>query len=107
VGAIGKKHINISKPRYRAEDYYYFKSKGYTLNCQAVIDNNKQFLDLYLGILGSTNDGRYLQRSSLYHLATSENLLDACHVVEGFNPYLLGDSGYPLLPWLMVRHKNV
>jgi hypothetical protein len=77
------------------------------LNCQAVVDSNKRFLDLYLGMPSSTNDARVLRRSSLYHLATSQNLFDARDTVEGFSPYLLGDSGYPLLPWLMVPHKNV
>jgi hypothetical protein len=36
VRAIDGMHINISKPRYGTEDYYYFKSGGYTLNCQAL-----------------------------------------------------------------------
>jgi hypothetical protein len=107
VGAIDGTHITISKPKYGAEDYYYFKSGGYTLNCQAVVDSNKRFLDLYVGMPGSTNDARVLRRSSLYHLAMSQNLFDSRYVVHGFSPYLLGDSGYPLLPWLMVPHRNV
>jgi hypothetical protein len=44
VEAIDGIHINISKPRYGTEDYYYFKSRDYSLNCQALVDNNKQFL---------------------------------------------------------------
>jgi hypothetical protein len=56
MGAIDGTHINISKPRHGAEDYYYFKFGGYTLNCQAVVDSNKRFLDLYIGMPGSTND---------------------------------------------------
>jgi hypothetical protein len=60
VGAIDGTHINISKPRHGAKDYYYFKSGGYTLNCQAMVDSNKRFLDLYLGMPGSTNDARVL-----------------------------------------------
>jgi hypothetical protein len=107
AGAIDGTHINISKPRYGAEDYYYFKSGGYSLNCQAVVDSNKRFLDLYLGRPGSTNDSRVLRCSSLYRLAMYQTLFDGYYSVEGFSPYLLGDSGYPLLPWLMVPHKNV
>jgi hypothetical protein len=33
-------------------------------------------------------------------------LWDARNSVEGFSLYLLGDSGYPLLSWLMVPHRN-
>jgi hypothetical protein len=45
-----------------------------------------------------------LRRSSLYHLAQNENLFDARLGIDGFPPYPLGDSGYLLLPWLMVPH---
>jgi hypothetical protein len=106
VGAIDATHISISKPKYGASDYYYFKSGGYTMKCQAVVDSNKCFLDLYLGMPGSTNDARILRRSSLYHLALRNNLFDARFAADGFSPYLLGDSGYPLLHWLMVPHRG-
>jgi hypothetical protein len=106
AGAIDGTHINISRPKYGAEDYYHFKSGGYSLNCQAVVDNKKRFLDLYLGMPGSTNDARVLRRSTLYRLGMSGELWDARNSVEGFSPYLLGDSGYPLLSWLMVPHRN-
>jgi hypothetical protein len=67
LGAIDGTHISISKPKYGRADYFYFKMGGYMLNCQAVVDSQKQFLDLYLGMPGSTNDARVLRRSSLYH----------------------------------------
>jgi hypothetical protein len=77
------------------------------LNCQAVVDSNKRFLDLYIGMPGSTNDARILRRSSLYHLAMHNNIFDARNSVDGFAPYLIGDSGYPLLSWLMVPHRGL
>ena len=92
MGAIDGTHINILKPRHGVEGYYYFKFGSYTLNCQAVVDSNKRFLDLYIGMLGSTNDTRVLRHSSFYQLATSQNLFDACYAVDGFSPYFLGDS---------------
>jgi hypothetical protein len=56
VDAIDCTHIDIAKPAVGPEDYFYFKSGGYTLNCQAVVDSRKRFLDLFLGMSGSTND---------------------------------------------------
>lgn len=105
VGAIDGTHISISKPQVGATDYFYFKSGGYTINCQAVVDSDKRFLDLYLGMPGSTNDSRVLRRSSLFSLAMHGNLFDAQYAVHGYTPYLIGDSGFPLLPWLMIPHK--
>lgn len=106
VGAIDGMHVHISKPQYLPADYYYFKSGGYTINCQAVVDSEKRFIDLYLGMPGSTNDSRMLRRSSLYNLASHGRLMEAGHEVNGFMPYIIGDLGYPLLPWLMVPHKT-
>jgi hypothetical protein len=106
VGAIDCIHIHIAKPTVGSEDYYHFKSGGYTLNFQAVVDSRKRFLDLYLGMPGSTHDVRVLRRSSLYRLATHENLFDVRSTIDGFPPFLLGDSGYPLLPWLMTPHRT-
>jgi hypothetical protein len=106
VGAIDGTHISISKPQHVPVDYFYFKSGGYTLNCQAVVDSEKRFLDLYLGMPGSTNDSRVLRRSSLYESAVHNNLLGEHLAVAGFSPYLIGDLGYPLLPWLMIPHRH-
>jgi len=87
-------------------DYYYFKSMGDTLNCQVVVDSEKQFLDLFLGMLGSTNNSHMLQRSLLHHLAMHNNLFDIQNAVDGFSPFIIRDSGYSLLPWLMVLHRG-
>ena len=106
VGAIDGTHVPIAKPKHVPADYFYFKSGGYSLNCQAVVDSEKRFLDLYLGMPGSTNDCRVLRRSSLYDLAMHNNLLDDQQAFQGFSPFLLGDLGYPLLPWLMVPHRS-
>jgi hypothetical protein len=106
VGAIDCTHIQKAKPAIGLEDYFYFKTGGYSLNYQAVVDSRKRFLDLYLGMPGSTNDVRVLCRSTLYGLGVQGNLFDMRSSMDGFPPYLLGDNGYPLLPWLMIPHRN-
>jgi hypothetical protein len=106
VRAIDCTHIHIAKPSVGPEDYFYFKSGGYTINCQVVVDCRKRFLDLYLGMPGSTSDARVLRRSTLYSLAMHGNLFDIQCGLDGFPPYLLGDSGYPLLPWLMTPYRG-
>ena len=106
LGAIDGTHVSISKPRFGSTDYYYFKSGGYSLNCQAVVESKKQFLDLFLGMPRSTNDSRMLRRSSLFHKGMHGTLWNAAMSFEGFTPYLLGDSRYPLLPWLLVPHRG-
>ena len=104
VGAINGMHVSISKSQFTPGDYYYFKSGGYSMNCQAMVDSEKRFVDLYVGMPGSTNDSKMLRRSSLHTQAMHGNLMEATHSINGFTPYLLSGSGYPLLPWLMVPH---
>ena len=104
MGAIDGTHVPISKPKHCPADYYYFKSGAYSLNCQAVVDSDKRFLDLYLGMPGSTNESRVLRCSTLYDMAMHRTLVDNEHEFLGFSLYLIGDLGYPLLPWFMVLH---
>lgn len=106
VGAIDGTHIEIAKPRFASSDYYYFKSGGYTINCQAVVDSKKRFLDMYVDMPGSTNDSRMLRRSTLYHREQHHALWDNSLSFSGFSPYLVGDAGFPLLPWLMAPHRR-
>lgn len=108
VRAIDGTHFDIKRPSIGAEDYYYFKSGGFSMQCQAVVDRHKRFLDVSVGMLGSTNDMRVLRRSSLYHLATTTNqLFNVAYSQEGFSPYLIGDKGYPMYPWLMMPYRDL
>lgn len=106
LGAIDSTQIPISKPEHDSADYYHRKSGSYTMNCQAVVDSSKRFLDIYVGMPGSKNNSRMLHMSTLYQKAQRNALWDAGASFNGFSPYLLGNTGYPLLPWLMVRHRQ-
>jgi len=99
VEVIDGTQIPISKPKHNSVDYFYFKSVGYSINCQAVVDNSKRFLDnLYVYMHGSTNNSCMLRRSLLYHRGQRNTLRDVGASFSGISPYLLGSVGYPLLP---------
>jgi hypothetical protein len=67
VGAIDGTHFSISKLAHFAEDFFYFKTNGYSLVCQVVVNKRKEFLDVFVGLPGSLNDVRVLRRSGLYN----------------------------------------
>jgi hypothetical protein len=73
---------------------------------QAVVDRWKRFLDVMVGMPGSTHDSKVLRRSSLYAQAEEGSLFEAGVNVDGFTPYLLGDAGYLLKQWLLMPYRD-
>ncbi|KAI4471963.1 hypothetical protein MML48_1g00799 [Holotrichia oblita] len=96
IGAIDGCHISIKKPR---GEIVYCNRKGFTsIILQAVCDDKKQFLDVFCGEPGSMHDARVLRRSDLYAKASRDGL--------PAGRYLLGDSAYPNLPWLVTPFRG-
>jgi hypothetical protein len=77
------------------------------LVAQAVVNSQKRFMDVYVGLLGSVNDCHALKKSKLYQHAIHEVSFTWLlgHMMES-PPYLLGVEGHPLLSWLMTLHKE-
>ncbi|KAH7575269.1 hypothetical protein JRO89_XS02G0072900 [Xanthoceras sorbifolium] len=72
---------------------------------QIVVDSSSRILSIVAGIRGDKGDSRVLKSSTLYTDIEEKKLLDSSPVyVNGVavDQYLIGDGGYPLLPWLMV-----
>ena len=71
---------------------------------QAVVDHSYLFRDLCVGWPGSVHDARVLANSTLYKKVTSDDLLQGDKEQIGgqeLGIYLIGDSAYPLSPWLI------
>ena len=102
-GTVDGSHIPISAPVMNHTDYY--NRKGYySMVIQAVVDYKYQFLNVYTGWPGSVHDAHVLAYSTLYQFGTDKKLLpDMRKVIEGteVSPYIIGNSAYPLLTWLM------
>ena len=68
------------------------------------MDHTYRFLDINVGWPGSAHDARVLPHSSVYEKAESGTLLPSTtRLIAGENVplYIIGDSAYPLLMWLM------
>ncbi|GLV40085.1 uncharacterized protein CBL_02970 [Carabus blaptoides fortunei] len=98
VGAINGSHIIINRPR-KDQDVYCNRKGTHSILLQGVVDHRRNFIDVVCGEPGSTHDARLLKKSSLYELGIN-GALDI-----GTN-YILGDSAYPKLPWLMPPFKD-
>ena len=71
---------------------------------QGVLDHKYRFTDIYIGWPGSVHDARVLTHSSLYEKPISDKLLPSSSrsiAGESAPLFILGDSAYPLMTWLM------
>lgn len=108
VGAIDGSHIAIKAPHVNHEDYFNRK-QTYSINLQGVVDATCKFIDVSTGWPGSIHDASVLRLSTLYQRA--ENNLILTEPVKRINgvtvcPLLIGDSAYPLLPWLVIPYPH-
>jgi hypothetical protein len=88
-----------------SEDYFYHIIGDDNILFQAIVDDKKMFIDLFVGFFKSVNDSRVLRKFGLY-VNVQQELFSAYKGQDGFTPYLLGDKGYPLLSWLITSHKD-
>lgn len=100
IGAIDVTHIRIRKPKDHGADYFN-KKRYYSISVQAVVDGQKKFTDIFCGEAGSMHDARILKRSQLY-----KNMLETRNEMCPADTFIIGDSAYPSLDWLVVPFKD-
>ena len=84
-------HVKIIAPSENLEEY--IDRKGYhSINVQILVDSNYLIRNVVARWPGSVYDSRVLRRSALYELMEDGDI----------NGFILGDSGYACLPWLMT-----
>ncbi len=88
-----------------SEYYYYHKTWGYSLVCQVVVHDKKQFIDLFVRLPRNVNDSRVFKRSTFYNKVQYHGqfkLEKGCH--DDILRDLLGDKKYPLLDYVFTHH---
>ncbi|KAK7319880.1 hypothetical protein RJT34_04608 [Clitoria ternatea] len=72
-----------------------------SIAAQIVVDSSFRILSIVAGFQGHKSDSTILRASTLFKDIEEGTLLNDVSA-NAVNQYLIGDSGYPLLSWLMV-----
>jgi hypothetical protein len=104
VGIVDGTHIRIMAPPANHPIYpgvvYYCRKKKYAINTQIICNANKLILSINARFPGSVHD------SAIWMTSGIRRYLQQIYVLNNQENYLLGDSGYPLEPWLLVCFMN-
>ncbi len=76
------------------------------MHLQAMVECQKKFLDVFVGLFGSMNNVHMLHLSNLYKKAMNGDMFHLNKGWEEIKPYLITNKGYLLLPWLMIPQKQ-
>ncbi|GLJ06426.1 hypothetical protein SUGI_0038960 [Cryptomeria japonica] len=109
-GAIDTTHIVMSLPSGEASSVWHDSEENYSMIMQAIVDHEMRFRDILTGWPGSLNDYGILKSSGFFKLCKNgqrlngpvKKLQDGSQIRE----YILGDEGYPLLPWLVTPYQG-
>lgn len=96
VAAIDCTHIEIEKPRGTMGNEFINRKCKPTINVQATCDEKYVITSVESAWPGSVHDSRILRNSPLF----------GSMIKDTKNTVILGDEGYPLLPFLMTPFKN-
>jgi hypothetical protein len=76
-GVINGTHIDILKPQGAfVKDYYYHKTRGYSIITRVVVNCNKFFINLFVGLPRSVKDSKVLCTFALYRQAQYNGLFE-------------------------------
>ncbi|XP_054720598.1 putative nuclease HARBI1 [Uloborus diversus] len=96
IGCIDGTHIQIKGPQ-EYPDVYINRDNYHSIILQGVVNSRLEFIDCYVGEVGSVHDARVFAKSNLGQTFRSR-------VLEDF--HLLGDKAYPLHRLLLTPFRD-
>ncbi|CAG8583868.1 12125_t:CDS:1, partial [Dentiscutata heterogama] len=98
IGAIDGSHIPLFEaPSKENKDVYMSRKQKYGIHLQGIVDYQGLFISYEIGWPASVHDAKVFSNSEIFknykNYFKEEN-------------YLLADSAYPLLPWIMTPFKD-
>ncbi|KAL9238808.1 hypothetical protein vseg_013184 [Gypsophila vaccaria] len=111
VGAIDTTHITMCLPLTDPDNKVWLDhQKIHSMLLQVVVDPDMRIRDIVTGWPGKLSDSNVLKSSALFRLCDKGKRLNGKNSVlsEGLEirEYIVGDSGFPLLPWLLTPYKG-
>ncbi|KAJ7971314.1 Harbinger transposase-derived nuclease [Quillaja saponaria] len=110
-GAIDITHIMMTLPTAHSSDNVWLdQEKNCSMILQAIVDPDLRFRDIVTGWPGSLSDDIVLQSSNFFKLTKEGKRLNGSHIAlsDGtmLKEYIVGDAGFPLLPWLLTPYEG-
>ncbi|GMH12308.1 hypothetical protein Nepgr_014149 [Nepenthes gracilis] len=110
-GAIDTTHITMCLPLADPTNSAWFDcEKNHSMLLQAIVDPDMRFRDIVAGWPGRMSDSLVLQSSNFFEHCEKGKRLNGekIELVGGteVREYIVGDPGFPLLPWLITPYPG-
>ncbi len=97
IGAIDGTHFILGEAPSQDLTAYFTRKKRYAIQCQGIVDYRGIFINYIIGWPGSVHDVRVYFNSDFF--LNKEKYIEE-------DDYVLGDSTYPISPFLISPFKN-
>ncbi|XP_061372266.1 protein ALP1-like [Gastrolobium bilobum] len=110
-GAIDSTHILMTLPATDSlNNVWLDHEKNCSMVLQAIVDPDLRFRDIVTGWPGSVSDDHVLRSSAFFKLVEEGKRLNGGKKIHPdgtvLRDYVVGDTGFPLLPWLLTPYEG-
>lgn len=110
-GSIDTTHITMCLPASDPTSYVWLdEEKNHSMVLQVIVDAEMRFRDILTGLPGKMSDWLVFQSSNFHKLCDKGERLNGKRLElndrSEIGEYIIGDSGYPLLPYLVTPYDG-